>query len=319
MSRRIQLLLVGSLALSCCWWPSSTALRDRDGITVEEACHQIYSNGKAVLCNTADQIKVLSPLAPVVYNSNYQQVDDPLDAHLYPSTFKIRDAVPSDKLEKLTLLPQCDNSFEDGYMILERVTNETTFHLNTPKVSKLADQIIPASHFTPAMVEEQYQEYSYIAESATVFQACVKDGLQAAKDRPSLAGLEGAEFDVEWGSLKISQPCNDIALDYFQRISTHLENNPQDANHRDRANLILRLVTVYWGQPQVAANLMMLFGCNTKDSFDEFLSCTIRLSDMWVDLNVFQRNIDPSGEPWECFTCGVHKVSLGYHYSFSPP
>jgi hypothetical protein len=302
---QVQLVAVATVLLAC----SSSTTPDYC-VTMEEACRQINSNRKAVLCNTVEQVKALSPLAPMVYISHYKQEEDPVDAHLYPSTFKIRNAVPSDSLGTLVALPKCNNSIKDGYLILERAPNQTTIQPNAPKVTKLADHVMPTSYYTDSgTVKSQDPAFNYIAEGAQLFRKCVDEGLQDAEGHWELEGLEGAEFALEWATLMASQPCNDIAKEYFQKISTHLEENPQDADHGDRANIILRLVTIHWGHPSVVANLMLLFGCNPEDSFDEFLSCTIILGNMWVDINVFQRNVDTKGDPWQCQTCSLHSVS----------
>ena len=279
-------------------------------VQLDEACRQIEEHQKAVLCVSPDQIEALSPLAPIVYNSHYQQEKDPWDMHLYPLMFKILDAVPSDNLDERVALPECNNSIEDGFLVLEQAPNKTTIRPNDPRVTKLADHIIPASHFTDGTSDTaQDPAYNYIAEGAQLFQKCCEEGLLRAQGMESLKGLQGPALAHEWATLKASQPCNDVAEEYFHKISTQLNENPLDANHRDRANLILRLVTVHWGRPSIMAHLMLLFGCDTEESYDEFLSCTIYVDEMLLNINVFQRNVDPTGKAWECETCSLHDVS----------
>jgi hypothetical protein len=296
---------------------SPTAAREMNRTTpLDEACRQVNSHGKAVLCVSEEQTQALRPLAPIVYYSYYEQDKDPWDMHLYPSMFKIRYALPSDNLADLRRLPKCNNSVKDGYLILERAPNETTIQPNAPKVTKLADHVMPASYYTdPGTVKSQDPAFNYIAEGAQLFQKCVDEGLQDAEGHWELEGLGGVEFAFEWATLMASQPCVDLAKEYFHRICLQLEENPLDTNHRDRANLILRLVTVYWGRPSIMANLMMLFGCDTEESYDEFLSCIMNVDGMLLNVNVFQRNVDPTGKKWECETCSLHGVSTEQHCS----
>jgi hypothetical protein len=291
--------------------PRSTATAQETTIlTMEAACRQINENEMALFCNTGEQLNVLSPLAALVYPSHYQAEKDPVEMHLYPFTFKIRHASPlaspSDSLKglsKLAALTECNK--DDGYMVLERAPNVTTSTNNTPKVSKLADHILPASHY----LEDQRSAYSFIGEGAQLFQKCVQEGLLNIHGVKHFEGLERVELAMEWVSLIASQPCKEIAEESFRKISTELEKLPPNAKYRENANHILRLITAHWGDPGVLANLILLFPCKTDDSYDEFLSCIIDLSDVQLSVNVFQRNVDPMGKPWKCETCSLHMVS----------
>jgi hypothetical protein len=304
------LLAVTTIHLSHCRRPSTAAQEKIRTITLGEACRQVNSQGKAVLCVREGQTDVLRPLAPIVYFYHYEQDKDPWDMHLYPSMFKIRYVSPSDNLSDLEVLPNCHNNLKDGYMVLERAPIETTMQQNAPKVTKFVDHVLPASNFTdPGTIKDLDPAFNYIAEGAQLFQTCVDEGLRDAEGHWELEGLKGVEFAFEWATLMASQPCVDMAEEYFHRICVQLEENPLDTNHRDRANLILRLVTVHWGRPNIMANLMMLFGCDTEESYDEFLSCIMNVDGMLLTVNVFQRNVDPKGNKWECDTCSLHGVS----------
>jgi hypothetical protein len=279
---------------------------------MEAACRQINENEMALFCNTGEQLNVLSPLAALVYPSHYQAEKDPVEMHLYPFTFKIRHASPlaspSDSmkgLSKLAALTKCNK--DDGYMVLERVPNVTTSMKNMPKVSKLADHVLPVSQY---LLGDQNSAYNFIGEGAQLFQKCVREGLLNTQGVKVIEGLERVVLAMEWAASTASQPCKDIAEEYLRKTSTELGKLPPNAYYRENANHILRLITAHWGSPGILANLILLFQCRTDDSYDEFLSCVIDLSDIKLSVNVFQRNVDPIGKPWECETCSLHMVSM---------
>jgi hypothetical protein len=279
-------------------------------LSMEAACRQINENGMVLFCNTREQLNVLAPLAAVVYPSHYQSEKDAVQMHLYPFTFKIRHASPmaspSDSLKMLSNLAALSKcNVDDGYMILERAPNVTTSMNHMPGVSKLSDHIIPVSHYLQAPNSTHY----FIGEGAKLFQKCVHDGLLNTQGGKSFEDLQRVELALVWVTLRASHACNHIAEEYFQKISTELENVPPNAKYRENTNLILRLITAHWGHPGILANLILLFQCKTDDSYDEFLSCVIDLSDIKLSVNVFQRNVDPKGKPWKCETCSLHMVS----------
>ena len=78
---------------------------------------------------------------------------------------------------------------------------------------------------------------------------------------------------------------------------------------RTARNAVLCAVTAAWGAPSTVATLIWLFGCDAAASYDEFLSCTLVLEKVHLDVNVYFRLRRPDGGPWTCRTCGIHRHS----------
>jgi hypothetical protein len=78
---------------------------------------------------------------------------------------------------------------------------------------------------------------------------------------------------------------------------------------RTARNAVLRAVTIAWGAPATVAILIGLFGCDASASYDEFLSCTLVLEKVHLDVNLYFRLRRPDGGEWTCTTCGIHRHS----------
>ena len=79
------------------------------------------------------------------------------------------------------------------------------------------------------------------------------------------------------------------------------------ASTRSRRNAVLREIVLQWGEPAAVATLLYLFGCDVSESYDEFLSCTVTLPGITLDVNVYARLQPAHGGDWSCTTCGLHR------------
>ena len=102
------------------------------------------------------------------------------------------------------------------------------------------------------------------------------------------------------------EACRQLAQRAFADVGVQLE----AARTRHERNRLLRATVETWSEPASLASLLLLFGCDASQSYDEFFSCTLvpePQSYVSLDVNVYQRNIQPMGSAWECTTCTFHR------------
>jgi len=319
-----------------------------------------HPKAAALVCphDLQDAVRHLSPVF-VAANTTTNKFGSPAYLQWYPSSFLVRPLVlPDDyethfqpKMSWTQLKEYCGGDAHDErpLLLLQVSSNSTTIntddssqHTTTAattiaddllpivQVSKLADWVVPKGHDDH---NSQDNFLTKLQQGADEFHTCCQESLAYHYTRPAEKDVhkkEDAKFRSEfvqsvvtWRKSSVARQCKAQVEDQFEDISNQIASYVQQGNYTAYLQAIRWVSVVYGQSPSLLAHLILLLGCPTDDSYDEFLSCDIRLGSMVLNANIFQRGatvavdeedgsvrlVEEQEEPWQCHTCTIHQVN----------
>jgi len=296
--------------------------------------------------------------------TNINNFGAPFYLHFYPSSFVTRRLVLPDDYNRYfdkRTITELDCKDEEKPWILIQVSNTTTIRTKAttippPKksifslftsslettssaefnslvpvqVSRLADRIVSKD------VTDDYNRpiLQKMEQKARAFHQCCLESFphyynpDKDKDHPYHHALF-SEAIFKWRESREGRRCRKILEGHLESVSKRIATWVRHGEYDDYVEW-LRLVSVVWGsQPARLANLLLVFGCISTDSYDEFFSCDIRFANIEFNLNIFQRGVSvvkttatnqddnddgqddlfvmEKEEDWQCHTCQIHQ------------
>jgi len=294
---------------------------------LETICNNIeYSkNSMAPLCKKdLHSVRFLSPLHQQVVQGNNSL--DEFD--FYPWSFLVRPRWQEDSIDYVSSR-SCET--EQDAMTIVRIADTENRRLKHQqiRVSQLTDHIMNEDHnnidnTSPLKVRRRkpQSELDMVAAGARKFHGCCLDSIPKENktkewtipNNTSSTGQDTASI-LAWKDSDDAKRCKEIGQDAFADISQHLATIMNTANGQpDEKNQILRKVVAVWGNPSILAHLLLIFGCTEIDAYDEFLGCYIKIHNLDLNINVWQRSVDADVDPeaWTCKTCTIHQHPRTY-------